>query len=194
MVRHFGRMNAADHDRIKAAIAAAEGRTSARFVMTVLPQSDRYTLYPVIWAALAALVTGGILGWFLPQFPLRDGFAVQVAAFLLLSIVFEWRPVRPLLVPAVAKRHHASQFAHREFAARILAHPERSGGVLLFISEAERYVELLADAKTHAAVGEVEWNRIVGQFVSRMRAGAPVEAVLDAVGACAELLERHHPN
>ncbi len=194
MVRRFGRMDAAGRSRIKEAMTTAEARTKARFVLTVLPQSDRYTLYPVIWAALAALVTGGVLSWFLPLFSLRDGFAVQVAAFLLLSLLFEWRPLRPLLAPPAVRRHHASQFAHREFAARILAHPERAGGLLLFISEAERYVELLADAKTHAAVGEVEWNRIVGQFVARMRAGAPVEAVIDAVNACAEVLERHHPN
>ena len=194
MVRRFGRMDAAGRSRIKEAMTTAEARTKARFVLTVLPQSDRYTLYPVIWAALAALVTGGVLSWFLPLFSLRDGFAVQVAAFLLLSLLFEWRPLRPLLAPPAVRRHHASQFAHREFAARILAHPERAGGLLLFISEAERYVELLADAKTHAAVGEVEWNRIVGQFVARMRVGAPVEAVIDAVNACAEVLERHHPN
>ena len=194
MVKRFGTMDAAAHGSFKEAVATAEARTKARFVLTVLPQSDRYTLYPVIWAALAALVAGGVLSWFLPQVSLRDGFAVQVAAFLLLSVLFEWRPLRPLLAPPAIRRHHASQFAHREFAARILAHPERAGGLLFFVSEAERYVELLADAKTHAAAGEVEWNRIVGQFVARMRAGAPVEAVIDAVNACAEVLERHHPS
>ena len=194
MVKRFGGMDAAERSQIKAAMTAAEARTSARFVLTVLPQCDRYTLYPVIWAALAALVAGGVLSWFLPQFSLRDGFVVQVAAFLLLSVLLEWRPVRPFLAPPAVRRHHASQFAHREFAARILAHPERVGGILLFVAEAEHYVELLADAKTHAAVGEVEWNRIVGQFVARMRAGVPVEAVIGAVNACAEVLERHHPN
>ena len=194
MVRRFGGMNAAERDRVKAAMTAAEARTKARFVLTVLTKRDRYTLYPVIWAALAALVAGGVLSWFLPQVSLREGFVVQVAAFLLLSILFEWRPLRPFLAPPAVRRHHASQFAHREFAARILAHPERVGGILLFISEAERYVELLADARTHNAAGEAEWNRIVGQFVARMRAGAPVEAVIDAVNGCAEVLERHHPS
>ena len=44
-----------EHQRIDAAIAAIKGDTAADLCVVVTPASDRYPLYPIMWASIAAI-------------------------------------------------------------------------------------------------------------------------------------------
>jgi putative membrane protein len=95
-----------------------------------------------VWGALVALVAAGVIALIhLAPLSFRDGFAAEAVLFCVVSLVLEWQPLKLLFVPGHIKRAHARAFAHREFAVRILASPERRGGVLLFVSLGERYSE-----------------------------------------------------
>ena len=87
------------------------------------------------------------------------------------------------------RRHRANALAQREFAARVLASSERKGGVLFFVSLGERYAEILADSETHARIGAVAWERILGDYIAAAKSRPVADAVIAAVEACAAALQ-----
>ena len=183
----------ADHARIHAATAAVERRTSAIFALAIVPVSERYLLYPLVWGAVLSLAATGILALFHPELGIGVGFVVNAALFIVLSLILDWRPLRLLLVPRRARHAHARQLAHREFAARILANAQHRNGVLFFVSLGERYVEVIADRDIHARVPAGTWDRIVADFIAAVKAGQSADGFIAAIEACAVVLETHYP-
>jgi len=182
------RLSADDKSRIHESIAAEEARCHVHIAVCVVPASDRYALFPLVWGALVTLFAAAVmaLGW--PHLHLRVAFAVEACVFILSSLLFDWWPLRVLLVPHHIRRRHAQALAHREFAARILASNERKGGVLFFVSLGERYAEILADRETHARVGETAWKQIVGNYLAIAKQGRIADGIIAAIDACAAVI------
>jgi putative membrane protein len=179
------RLSSEEKRRIHDAVVAAEARCAAHIAVAIVPASDRYALYPLVWGALAALAGGGVLAVFAPHLTLREGFALEAALFLAASLLADWWPLRILLVPRHVRRGHARALAHREFAARILSSNERKSGLLIFVSSGERYVEILADREVHAKVGAEAWERIVAALLACAREGNLANGIVAAIDACA---------
>jgi len=179
--------------RIHAAKTAVEQRTAAEFAVVVVPVSDRYPFVGLVWAAVAALVIAAIVALAAPDIELIEALAIQVVALVLFALLFDWMPVRLRLVSPHHKNARARQLAHREFAAHIVGGGPHRNRVLLFVSLGERYVEILADRDTHALVPEGTWDRIVAEFLGKVKAGAVVDGILAAITACGTVLETHHP-
>jgi putative membrane protein len=183
-----------DHQRLRAAITAAGLRTDAHLALVVTPVSDRYLLFPLIWAAAAAFAVGGLLATLWPQLPLRAGFLIEVATMASLALIFDWLPLRLLLVPRRVRREHCTALARREFAARILADHEHRPGMLLFVSLGEHHVEILADNGLHERVGEDAWRRVIQEFVAAPKARkSVVDGLVGSIENCAAILEIHYP-
>jgi putative membrane protein len=180
-----------ERQRIAAAVQAAEARAGVHISTAAVPASDRYAMYPLVWAALIALLIGGALALLMPAMGLREAFAIEASLFVMLSLVFEWRPIRLILVPRRIAHARASALAHREFAARILAHHGDRGGVLLFVSFGERYAEVIGDRITHARIGDEGWNKILAALVSAARSGRHADGIIAAVDECAAQLAAH---
>ncbi|HZC45525.1 MAG TPA: TPM domain-containing protein [Candidatus Acidoferrum sp.] len=186
-------LTSSERERIDAAIKSAGDRTSADFALVIVPASDRYTLYPPLWAAIIALLATGIVALLRPGYSIRTGFMINGALFAALALVLDWTPIRMLLVPTEVKRRHARELAHREFAVRIVAPGTRRDGVMFFVSIGERYAEILADRDIHALAPAGTWNRIVDEFLAAVKAGRLADGVLHAVEACGAILQEHHP-
>ena len=185
----MGRQLSGDEkERIHAAVIAAEARAQVHVAVSIVPASDRYALYPLIWGAVAALMAGGVLAFVRPRLALSEGFAVEAIIFVALSFLLDWWPLRLLLVPWHVRERHAQALAHREFAARILASNKRKGGVLFFVSLGERYAEILADRDTHERVGATHWNRIVTDYEDSARRGRVADGIVAAIAACSAVL------
>jgi putative membrane protein len=193
MVAALKNLSREEHDRIAAAVAAAEARTQARFALVVVPASDRYQLYPIVWGAMLAFVVLCALGLGLPHLDLRLAAIIVLAVFIVASFVLEWRPLRMRIVPKHVKHDHARNLAHREFAVRILSHPDHGGGVLFFVSLAERYAEIIADHRLHQAAGQATWDGIVADFSRHAARGRFADGIIGAANACGTLLAEHHP-
>jgi putative membrane protein len=177
-----------DRQRIQAALTAAEARCQVHIAASVVPVSDRYALFPLVWAAAIALVVGGALAIFQSHLSLRMGFAAESASFVVFSVLFDWFPLRLRLVPKRIRHFHARVLAHREFAARILASHELKGGILFFVSLGERYAEIIADRDIHARVGTDTWNKIVADFVTAAKQGRIPDGIVSAIAACEGVL------
>jgi putative membrane protein len=182
----------AEHKRIADAANAVAARSQVHFIFAIVSASERYRLYPVVWAAMLTLMAAAVAAAWRPWLPFSEGFIAEAVLFVVLSLLFEWAPIRLALVPKRLKRRQAQHLARLEFAARVLAQPQPRG-LLFFVSLAERYVEILADRETHAVIGEAAWQQIVSDFTAAAQVGKLAEGAIAAIEACAAHLERHFP-
>jgi putative membrane protein len=176
-----------EHQRIHDAIASIKRTTASDIDVVVTPLCDRYSLYPIVWAALGALIPIGFATLLWPRLNGRSAMLIQMSVLLVLLLLFDWLPLRLWIVPMRVKRAHARQLAHREFAAHFAADPRRNR-ILLFVSIGERYVEIIADRKTHEVIPEGTWDKIVGDFVTTVKSGQVADGLFDAIEACRAIL------
>ena len=66
-------------------------------------------------------------------------------------------------------------------------------GVLLFVSAAEHYVEIIADKGINDVVADDAWQDIVQNFVQHVKQQQVTDGFLTAIAACGELLADHFP-
>jgi putative membrane protein len=193
MVTRKRPLSADEHARIQAAVAAVERRTGAAFALAIMPVSDRYLLYPVVWGAIVGLAASGVAALLDPALGIGAGVLIDAASFAALALLLDWLPLRLLIVPKRVKRDHARQLAHREFAAHIIANAAHRNCVLFFVSLGERYVEILADREIHARAAEGTWDKLVADFVAAVKAGRLADGFIAAAAACGAVLETHYP-
>jgi putative membrane protein len=184
----------AERERIDAAVAAIKHETSADLYVVVTRVSDRYPLYPIIWASIGAITLGALISLFRPETASRIVIEFQLCFLIVMTLLLDWLPLRLSIVPQRVKHAHAWQLAHREFNAHTIANPNQRHRILLFVSLGERYVEIIADHETHAMAPNGAWNKIVDRFLANVKAGRVADGVLDAIAACGAILKEHHPS
>ncbi len=181
-----------EQDRIERAIAAAERRTSGEIIAMITAESSSYQYAAYMWAAFIALA----LPWpfiYLTWWPIQHIYLMQVIAFILLCLLFLWRPLRYLLVPRSIKHTRAHRRAVEQFLAQNLHTTSGRTGVLIFVSVAERYAEILADAAIHQVVPASEWQAIVDRLTSAIGEGRPGDGFVSAIEMAGERLAEHFP-
>ncbi len=175
-------------------MAAIERETAAHLCVIVTHASDRYSLFPLAYAALTAIFVGAVVSLVRPAMPSSNVILIELTLATALTLILDWRPLRLLTVPRRIKHAHAWQLAHREFNAHAMAAPTQPHRILLFVSLGERYVEIIADHDTHALAPAGTWNKIVDEFLATVKAGHVADGVLAAIAACGAILKTHHPS
>ncbi len=181
-----------DETRIAKAIADAEVKTSGEIVAVVAPESSTYLYAPVLWAALVAL----FVPWPFIQFTwvtMQVVHLIQIVVFAVLALLLLLRPLRYWLVPRSVKRARAHSRAVEQFLVQNLHTTATRTGVLVFVSLAEQYAEIIADAGIHKKVTPTEWQTIVDMLTAEIGAGQPAEGFIKAIGAIGGHLTRHFP-
>src|SRR5262245_59756122 len=130
----------ADRQRIVAAIRAAETRTAGEIFCVIARASSDYRLVPLAWAALFALAVPLPL-LYLTRWPAGAIYLLQLAAFIVTVLILSKPSIRFRIVPRRTKWDRAHAEALRQFWAQGLHLTEQRTGVLIFVSEAERYAE-----------------------------------------------------
>lgn len=186
-------LNDSEKQRIAAAIAAAEQQTRGELVTVITRCSDGYRYIPLLWAALLALLVPAILAVFGNLLPGDLAYLAQICTFLGAAALFNWLPLKMRLIPPGVKRLRARRLAREQFFLQDLHRTRERTGVLLFVSVAEHYVEILADQGINEAVAPQAWESIVSGFIGRVRNRQVAEGFLAAIAACGELLADHFP-
>ncbi len=182
-----------EHNRIEAAIGEVGRSTAANLRVVVTRVSDRYSLYPIAWAAIGAILLGALVSVLRRDIASRTTIIIELWFLIVMTLLLEWRPLRLWVVPKRVKHAHAWQLAHREFNAHAMANPKQQHRILLFVSLGERYVEIVADHETHALAPAGSWNKIVDEFLATVKAGRVADGLLAATAACGAILKTHHP-
>lgn len=191
-------LSTAAQQAVADAIAAVERETDAELVTVVARRADDYTYIPTLWAAAVALLTPGAVAlasqWLaLPWLTLWDVLLVQWLIFAVLALVLRWPPLLFRLIPKRVRRWRAANLARRQFLEQNLHHTRAESGVLIFVAEAEHYVEILVDRGISALVPDAQWQGIVDTFTARVRRGETLEGFLECIHACGALLKTHVP-
>lgn len=178
--------------RIAEAIQAAERRTSGEIVTVIAAESSPYMHISFMWAALIAL----LVPWPFIHFtwmPVHTIWLIQLTVFAVLLAVLLYRPIRYAFVPGSMKRERAHRRAVEQFLTQNLHTTDGRTGVLIFVSVAERYVEILADAGIHAKVPQSDWKDIVDQLTDHIGDGRPADGFIAAIEAVGARLAEHFP-
>lgn len=182
-----------DKQRIKEAIAAVEAQTSGELVAVVARSADDYWDFTLAGAAVAALLVPAIALLFWPTLSAFSVYEFQLEAFLGVMILLRWPALRMRLVPTATQLAYARVLARAQFLTRGLHRTQARAGVLLFVSLAEHYVEIIADEGVNRHVEAGAWEAIVAQFVDAVRARRTADGFIAAIEGCGTILRTHFP-
>lgn len=170
-----------------------EASCHAELVTVIAQKSDEYYYIPVLWAALAALLLPGLIS--LLDLPLNvgDAYLLQIAVFAVFAVLLSWAPLKFRVIPKNVQYRRASLHAHELFFIEGLHITANRSGVMIFVSLAERYVEIIADQGIAEKIDQGVWQEIVDDFIVDVRRGQIAEGYKRAVDRCGALLKEHFP-
>jgi putative membrane protein len=191
-------LTAQEHARIAAAIRKAETRTSGEIICVLTRSSDSY-YYPAAFALMIALLAASLVAalvidrlWI--AVPLWQFAAAQLLSLAAALALLGWLPsLRIHMVPKALRHRRAHRNAVSQFLARNIHVTESRTGVLIFLSLAEHYAEIVADAGINAHVPQDKWNAIVGDLTAHAARGEIAAGFEGAIAASGELLAASFP-
>jgi putative membrane protein len=190
----------ADHQRIDAAIKAAESKTSGEIVCMVQSASYHYPMSNVLGATTLALplslvltpVVGGHLWLGTQNMWLFLGlFALIFATAYLL--VRKWPFLKRCFISAHEMDEEVQEAAVTGFFRHGLYRTRDATGVLLYISVFEQKVWVLADHGINAKLDQDTWEGIVQIITDGVQKKRPADAICEAVAQVGSMLETHFP-
>ncbi len=179
-------------DRIAAEINAAEQRTSGEIVAVVSPNSDDYLHVPLLWATLVAL----LLPFLLFQFTDLGGTSVytaQLLCFVFVAVVLSLPALRYRIVPRGLAHKRSHRHALDQFLSQDLHTTKNRTGVLIFVSVAERYGEIIADEGIYQKVEPKVWDEALAALLDHLKKREVEEGFVTAIRMSADVLAEHFP-
>jgi putative membrane protein len=179
--------------QIAQAIDEAEEKTSGELVAVLAQSSDDYLYIPILWAALIALAVPGILmlsGWSIDFVRI---YQYQVGTFILLTLLFHWPALKMSLIPPPVKKSRAALRARDEFITLGLHNTSNRGAIMIFVSVAEHYVEILADQGVAEKVSDDEWIELVNNFIGHIKQGDFTTGYVETIKRCGEIMAVNFP-
>ncbi len=164
----------------------------------VARRSDDY-FFPAAFVVTGSMVAVSLaVAWILHLYwyDLRPTTLVtaQIAAIACALAVLWLAPgMRIHLVPRRLRYRRAHDNAVRQFLARNVHITAERTGVLLFVSLAEHYAEVIADAGINRRVAQETWDGVVREMIDHARRGAVAAGFVTAVGSVGTLLAEHFP-
>lgn len=210
-------MTEPDHERIAAAVAAAEATTSGEIYCVLAPAVSDYRETPLAWAAGAALLLPALAlllgfepqmlgrlfgGWEVGHAAATDRtvfsalatyVGLQAVVFVVAALVVSIPPVRRALTPRSLKAERVHRAAMEQFLAKGLHMTRERTGVLLFASLAEHRAEVVADEGIYAVAPHEVWDEVVALLVAGLKRKDVAGGFEAAVKRSGEILARYVP-
>ena len=188
----------ADHQRIADAIRTAEASTSGEIYCVVARQSDGYFFSASLLVILSILAISFGLAFLIEAWWLTMRLPSFVGAQLLavaaaLALIYALPALRVRLAPRRWQYMRAHDNALKQFLGRNVHLTKERTGVLIFVSLAERYAEIIADAGINAKVPQDTWDSIVAGLTDDARNGRLADGFVTAIEAVGALLREHFP-
>jgi putative membrane protein len=120
-------------------------------------------------------------------------FLAQCLVFIGVALLFSIPAIAIRLIPRPVRYWRASNMARRQFLENNLHHTRGETGVLIFVSEAERYVEIIADRGINQHVDPQTWQAIVDRFTGAVKRGDTANGFVDCIKSCGEILQKNAP-
>jgi len=181
-----------DLDRIYKEISKAEDKTSAEIVVVMSQKSDEYTYVPLLWAALIAFLVPLPL-FYQSEFTGPEIYMAQLSVFCVLAILLSLPFVLMRVVPERLKKKRCHRRAMEQFLTQNLHTTKGRTGVLIYVSEAERYCEIIADQGIYEKFDQKHWQDEVDTLTRNISKGKIVDGFVGAIRSCGKDLAKHYP-
>lgn len=186
-------LSESEQRQVTEAIRRVERETDAELVTVLAAQADDYAYIPLLWAGILALLVPGAINYFPGWLDATGLLLVQWASFIALGLLFRLPAVTTRLIPRSVRYWRAANLARRQFLEQNLHHTAEGTGMLIFVSEAERYVEILVDRGISSRLSDDTWEDIVAAFTLSVRQGQTLQGFLDCIEACGRHLQQEVP-
>ena len=202
----------ADHDKVSAAIAAAEANTNGEIVAVATPISDPYHDVALHWAVAAMILVlawaawrPDWLQWWYDLFAgswsseptlgelLTFLMILAVLKFTAILLILKWRPLRLALTPRATKHRRVRRRAIAVFKAAAERRTVGRTGVLVYLSMAERRAEIVADEAILKVTDEHTWGEAMAALLRDVRDGRIADGICAAIERVGVVLAEHFP-
>ncbi|MGE5344271.1 MAG: TPM domain-containing protein [Candidatus Omnitrophota bacterium] len=197
-----------DLETIKEAVKEAESKTSGEIAVAFIKESDDYARYELIFAIFAGFFYFLGLMFFSQRIEhlMQDMFWGYSSSYLLMLYGFttfiimgvayalsNLQFIDRIIIPKSAMKRKVQQRAVRHFMESGVYNTQNRNGVLIFISDLERRVELLADRAINEKIPKDQWENIVSHVIDGVHTNQTVRHLAEAIKECGNLLARHFP-
>jgi putative membrane protein len=206
------RLSEADHDKVSAAIAKAEGSTNGEIVAVATPISDPYHDVALHWAVAALILVLAWAAW-RPDWlqywydTLTGGWHAEptlgelltflmilaVLKFTAVLLILKWMPLRLALTPGATRHRRVRRRAVAVFKAAAERRTVGRTGVLIYLSMAERRPEIVADEAILKVTDDQTWGEAMAALLEQVRDGRPGDGICAAIGQVGAVLAEHFP-
>jgi putative membrane protein len=206
------KLSEADHDKVSAAIAAAEGRSNGEIVAVATPLSDPYHDVALHWAVAVLILVLAWAAW-RPDWlqwwyaRLLGGWNVDptlgelltflmvlaVLKFTVVLLILRYMPLRLALTPGATKHRRVRRRAVTVFRAAAERRTEGRTGILIYLSMAERRAEIVADEAILKVTDAHTWGGAMTALLVEVRAGRPGDGIVAAIERVGGVLAEHFP-
>ena len=195
-------------EKIGRLVEEMETGSGGEISVTMIPESDDYAFRELLFALAFGILTYVLLAIFInPLGRLVDKLFWSVSALTLpllmfstsfiVSAIFYFLFQIPSLDRLVVGRKRMAEAvrrrALRQFVEAETFNTVDRTGILLFISNLERRVELIADKGINSLVAPETWNEIVAKLVDGMKKKQTEAALEAAIKAIGKLISTHVP-
>jgi putative membrane protein len=189
----MGIFSPAESEEIARRVHEVEQRTASELVVVVAERSGSYELP----RAILALVMGvGVSAELASVWPSLDGSwlpwvvaAGAVTSYLLLGA----GPIVRFIVPNRLLEQKVHSRALEAFVLQGVTETRDRSGVLIFLSELEHQIVILADVGIHKRVDTGIWEREVQTLIGGIRNGQAGQTTLDVIERLGALLAEKFP-
>jgi len=206
------RLSEQDHQRVSAAIAAAESASDGEIVAVVTDLSDPYHDVALHWSVLVLI---GVLAWaaacpsclqwwhenLLGEWGLEPSLRELLTFLMILAVVkftavlliLKYMPLRLALTPGSTKTRRVRRRAISIFKAGAERRTIGRTGILIYLSMGEHRAEIVADeAITKVTTPEI-WGEAMAALLVDVKQGRPAEGICAAIAEVGEVLTKHFP-
>jgi putative membrane protein len=202
----------ADHDKISAAISAAEAKSNGEIVAVATPISDPYHDVGLHWAliplfavlAWAAWRPTALVWWYDLLFggwspdPTMSQLLTLLMAFAALKftvalLIMKWMPLRIALTPAATKHRRVRRRAVSIFKAAAERRTAGRTGILIYLSMAERRAEIIGDEAITKVTTPETWGEAMAALLVEVKQGNVGDGIVAAVERVGVVLAEYFP-
>ena len=205
-------LTAEDHDKVSAAIAAAEAKTNGEIVAVATPISDPYHDVGLHWAlvplfavlAWAAWRPTALEWWYDFLFggwqaePTLSQLLTLLMVFAALKftvalLILKWMPLRLALTPGATKHRRVRRRAVAMFKAAAERRTVGRTGILIYLSMAEHRAEIIGDEAITKVTTPETWGEAMAALITDVKTGRPGDGIVAAVERIGDVLAEHFP-
>ena len=182
-----------ERDQLEDLVRDLEATTDAEVVLALARRADNYLYAPTLVAAIAGMLIPLISIYWPFWLDTNELVFVQATVFICLALLFRIPALQRKLVPKRTKFFRASNLAMRHFLAQGVHTTKNNLGIMIFVSEFERYIEIIADHGITKKIGDDTWSKEVDLAVPHLKQNNAFNAFTSVLRDVGGILQDNFP-